>query len=203
MREDDLRVLLQMYQTARELVTTKEQALQQVLAWGAALLIGATVVVPNIIGASKSAPWAPIPAWALLVLVSAATTFQYAGESANLARLGAYAHRIEAVINGHASVAGIPLYEHWSKDTQHWVRHQLGASGAAWALLGVGAQGTPFLFARSSGNAAYWVLLWVVGIIVSVVVPLLYGLRSAKQYEFAMQAKGWEEAALARKVAKK
>lgn len=201
MGQGDLQVLSQMYQTARELVATKEQALQAVLAWGAALLIGATVVVQNATAASGGGVWwMPVFAWALLVVVSAATAFQYAGESANLARLGAYAHRIEAVISTHSAVDGIPLYEHWSKDTQHWIQQQLGFSGAAWALLVVAIQGTPFIFGSASARFGYWPILWVVGAVVSLVVPGIYGWHSSVRYDRAMKAVKWDAAAAAKRV---
>jgi hypothetical protein len=164
------------------------------------LLLGATLVVLGIIESGKDAlPWAQQAEWVLLVLVTTATTFQYAGELANLARLGAYAHRMESVIDERTKAGGepvggrIPSYEHWSKDTQHWIQHQFVISAIAWVLIGVGAQGVPFLFA--SPRVEYWPLLMITGFAVSVVAPALYGWRSNVMYEKAVAAEGWPEAA--------
>jgi hypothetical protein len=194
----DLQVLLQMYQTARDLVATKESALQQVLAWGAALLLGSTLAVLGVIEAGKDVlPWAQQTEWALLVVVSTAIAFQYAGESANLARLGAYAHRIECSIGERTALGDIPLYEHWSRNTRHWVQQQLGISGLAWIILVIGLQAIPFIFATA--RTEFWPLLLGIGVLISVVAPAAYGLSSNHRYEKEL-AQDDERAAKARSV---
>ncbi len=202
MKDDELQVLSQTYQTARALVVAKEQALQSVLNWGAVLLGGATALV---LGAERvsggAVAWPPLLGWVVLVLVSAATAYQYAGESANLARLGAYAHRIEEAMRGAAGSKRVPLYEHWSKDTQHWIQVQFSFSAAGWALLVIALQAAPF-WGDSAREVPLWPLYWAAGVLFSLVVPGLLGWHSSVQYDRAVAATSWVEAAAAKKARK-